>query len=181
MMTSLIIPIFIIIIIIITIIMMKKLMKKMISGRETQLRSPFYSPLNSMWQVRRNHHDYHDGDHIKSFWWSYHPRDNHSITNLAEPVGTWKAFNCIFCHDMMILNDDDISDDHITIVIIDYKFSRACLALGRDTASKEKLRPMLLHQPYQVIISMINSMFINKKLMTMMIMTKNPTRWSSVW
>ena len=76
---------------------------------------------------------------------------------------------------MMILNDDN-SDDHIIIVIIDYKFSRACLALGRDTALKEKVRPMLLHQPYQVIISMINSMFINKKLMTMMIMTKNPTR-----
>ena len=25
--------------------------KTMTSGRETQLRSPFYSPLNSMWQV----------------------------------------------------------------------------------------------------------------------------------
>ena len=83
MMIMITIPIFIII------TMMKKLMKKMISGRETQLRSPFYSPLNSMWQVRRNHHDYHDGDHIKSFWWSYHPRDNHLITNLAEPVGCW--------------------------------------------------------------------------------------------
>ena len=60
MMIMIIIPIFITIIIIIIIIIMKKLMKKMISGRETQLRSPFYSPLNSMWQVRRNHHDYHD-------------------------------------------------------------------------------------------------------------------------
>ena len=84
---------------------------------------------------------------------------------------------------MMILNDDN-SDDHIIIVIIDYKFSRACLALGRDTASKEKVRLMLLHQLYQVIISMIImmiSMFHEQKVwilpdhlhcwVTMMIMT----------
>ena len=35
----------------ITIIKMTKMINNLISGRETQLRSPFYSPLNSMWQV----------------------------------------------------------------------------------------------------------------------------------
>ena len=40
---------------------------------------------------------------------------------------------------------------YTTIVIIDYKFSRACPALGRDTPSKEKVRLMLLHQPCQVM------------------------------
>ena len=34
-----------------------KTIKMMISGRETQLRSPFYSPLNSMWQVRNKFND----------------------------------------------------------------------------------------------------------------------------
>ena len=42
-----------------------------------------------------------------------------------------------------------------SVMIIDYKFSRACLDLGRDTASKEKAQLMPLHQPYQVMISMI--------------------------
>ena len=36
------------------------------------------------------------------------------------------------------------------MIINDYKFSRACLALARDTASKEKALPMHLHPLYQV-------------------------------
>ena len=40
-----------------TIIKMTKMINNLISGRETQLRSPFYSPLNSMWQVGASHDD----------------------------------------------------------------------------------------------------------------------------
>ena len=36
------------------------------------------------------------------------------------------------------------------MMINDYKFSRVCLALARDTASKEKALPMHLHPLYQV-------------------------------
>ena len=55
-------------------IKMNKMINNLISGRETQLRSPFYSPLNSMWQVwegvtlknfKKENHDDDDGDNDK--------------------------------------------------------------------------------------------------------------------
>ena len=45
-----------------TIIKMTKMINNLISGRETQLRSPFYSPLNSMWQVGASHDDDDDNE-----------------------------------------------------------------------------------------------------------------------
>ena len=46
-----IVMIIMIIVIVMIMIMIMIKTKTMTSGRETQLRSPFYSPLNSMWQV----------------------------------------------------------------------------------------------------------------------------------
>ena len=81
----------------ITIIKMTKTINNLITGRETQLRSPFYSPLNSMWQVGGGHDD-DDGDNDKRV---ISGRGNDLIISTEHMLGPGKGYNYILCQNII--------------------------------------------------------------------------------